>query len=142
MDTAADLTIDKLAEGMTFSFDILVTDQIIDDFAELSGDRSPIHMDEDFAKAHGFARRVAHGALINSFISRLVGMHCPGRLAILHSLNVKYHHPTHPGDEITVSGIVEHISESTKTITLQLMVINKADQAVNAKGKAQVGFLT
>jgi len=141
MDTAADLAIDKLAEGMTFSFDLLVTDQMIDDFAELSGDRSPIVTDGNFAKAHGFARRLAHGALINAFISRLIGMRCPGRLALLHSLNIEYHRPTYPGDEITISGVVEHISESTKTITLQLEVSDKGNQKMNARGQAQVGFL-
>jgi len=141
MNEAADLTIDDIYEGATYSFDILITTEMIDAFAALSGDKSPIHINEVFAKKHGFAKRVAHGGLIVGFISRLIGMYCPGRLAVLHALNIKYHHPTHPGDEITVCGTIEYVSVSAKTIMMQLSVRNKTTGILYVKGKSQIGFL-
>lgn len=48
-----------------------ITAQIIDTFADLSGDRFEIHMDEEAAKRHGFSGRVAHGLLILSLVDGL-----------------------------------------------------------------------
>lgn len=50
---------------------ILITTQIIDDFADLSGDHFEIHMDEEAARRHGFSDRVAHGLLILSLVDGL-----------------------------------------------------------------------
>ena len=142
MEKANCLAIDDIKEGMEYSFNVVVTEEMIDFFADLSGDRSPIHIDNNFAKSQGYERRIAHGALVGGFISRLIGMYCPGELAVLHSLNVQYHHPTYPGDELVVMGVIDQISEGAKTIMLRLSVRNKKTGTVNVKGKAQAGFLT
>ncbi len=48
-----------------------ITAQLIDSFAELSGDRFDIHMDDTAARARGFSGRVAHGLLVLSLIDGL-----------------------------------------------------------------------
>lgn len=141
MNTSADFTINDIQEGMGFSFTVTITTEMINSFAALSGDENPLHMDENFAREHGFAGRVVHGAMLTAFISRLIGMYCPGRRALWHSLNLKYHHPSYSGDELIIAGVVDQISESVQTMLLKLTVTNKATQAVNASGKAQIGFL-
>jgi len=49
----------------------VVTAERICDFAELTGDRFEIHMSDDAAQAHGFARQVAHGLLVLSLVDGL-----------------------------------------------------------------------
>lgn len=140
MEPAADLKLEDLAAGAAYCFEVLVTEKHLDDFAALTGDYSPVHMDTEFARSQGMERRVAHGVLISGFLSRMIGMRCPGRRALLHSLNIRYHNPVYPGDEIVVSGEIEHVSEAARTITVQLSVTKKSSGLLCAKGKAQVGI--
>jgi 3-hydroxybutyryl-CoA dehydratase len=49
--------------GDSFSKERMVTDELIRQFAEISGDFNPIHLDEEFAKKTRFGRRIAHGML-------------------------------------------------------------------------------
>lgn len=50
---------------------VTVTAEAIDRFADLSGDRFALHMDDDAARALGFSARVAHGLLVLSLIDGL-----------------------------------------------------------------------
>jgi 3-hydroxybutyryl-CoA dehydratase len=51
-------------------FSIMVREEDINQFASLSGDFSPNHMDEEFMKKSQFGKRIAHGALLVAFMSR------------------------------------------------------------------------
>lgn len=53
--------------GQTFTVKKSITDKLIVDFSEISGDRNPLHLDEDYAKNTIFKKRIAHGMLIGSF---------------------------------------------------------------------------
>ena len=62
----------------TRTLKVTVTEEMIDRFADLSGDLNPLHMHAEAAQRHGFPNRVAHGVLTLSFLSRLIGMEMPG----------------------------------------------------------------
>lgn len=141
MSEAADLSIEQIYIGDIFSFEVPISEELINTFVGVSGDESPIHIDKEFAQQHSYPQRVAHGALICAFFSRLIGMYCPGRLAILHSLNVRFHHATHPDDILKIEGVVDQVSEGAKTIVLLLTASNTSTGEIHVKGKAQVGFL-
>ncbi|WP_299967670.1 MaoC/PaaZ C-terminal domain-containing protein [uncultured Roseobacter sp.] len=81
-----------------------ITAAMIDDFAELSGDRYAIHMDDAAAQARGFAARVAHGLLILSLIDGLKNT-APARIDALASLGWTWDFtaPVHVGDMITAT---------------------------------------
>lgn len=127
-------------EGQTFSFDTTVSEPMIDDFAELTGDISPLHMDRDFARLRGFKDRVVHGALLGGLVSRLIGVHLPGRDCLLHSMNMKYPSPTYANEPLRVTGTVEQVSVSARAMTIQVVVLNINYDAIVAKGKVTVGF--
>jgi len=67
--------------GQTETFELVITESMLDDFARLSGDYNPLHMNENYAYSTIFKRRVCHGMLVASFFSRLVGMYIPGKNA-------------------------------------------------------------
>ena len=50
----------------------------VEAFAALSGDRNPVHLDDDAARAAGFRGRITHGALAAAELSRVFGMDYPG----------------------------------------------------------------
>ena len=69
---------EDMSIGMTHETVHTITEKDIDLFAEVSGDRNPLHMDEEFAKQTQFGQRIAHGALTASYISGILGNDLPG----------------------------------------------------------------
>ena len=97
---------------------------MIDDFAELSGDYNPLHMNDIYAKSTKFKQRVCHGLLLTSFFSQLIGMFLPGKNSLYLSQTVKFVSPCFINDEIIVEGKVIDKSSSTKIITLKTTITN------------------
>jgi 3-hydroxybutyryl-CoA dehydratase len=126
--------------GRVVSFEHLLTDADLDAFAALTGDISPLHMDRDFARSRGFRDRVAHGVLLGGLISRLFGVHLPGRDCILHSMNLKWSEPACVGDLIRLTATVSQISVEAMAMMAEVSVINVETGAWLAKGKVQAGF--
>jgi 3-hydroxybutyryl-CoA dehydratase len=57
--------IEEILPGMSASLSHLVTDEDVRGFAEVSGDRNPVHLDEEYAKQSRFGRRIAHGLFLS-----------------------------------------------------------------------------
>lgn len=123
--------------GQKKEFKIKITESMVSEFARLSGDRSPLHMDEDYAKSTRFKKRVCHGLLLASFFSQLVGMHLPGKNALYISQSLKFVSPCFVNDEVTIRGEVLDKSEATKMITMRTTVTNSADNTL-IEGQAKV----
>ena len=77
--------LEEIEIGQKKKFSIKVTESMVNEFAKISGDFNPLHMDEQYAKSTKFGRRVCHGMLLASFFSRLVGMYLPGKNSLYFS---------------------------------------------------------
>ena len=121
----SELTFDQIDIGLTKEFDVIITQSLVDDFAKISGDYSPIHMNEEFAKLTKFGKKIVHGMLLASLLSRMVGMYLPGKYALYSSQTLEFHNPCFVGDKITVSSIVNDKSESTKIIKVESKITNE-----------------
>lgn len=82
----------------------IVTEEMIDAFAELTGDRFEIHMDEEAARRRGFAGRVAHGLLVQSLVDGLKNQ-APAQIDAVASLGWQwdFRAPVLAGDAIRAS---------------------------------------
>ena len=118
-------TFDEIEVGLTRQFQITITESMVDDFAKLTGDFSPIHIDEDYARTTTFQRRVVHGMLLASFLSRMDGMYLPGKHALYFSQSLDFRYPCFIGDIITVSSIVVDKSQSTKILKIESKITNQ-----------------
>ena len=123
--------------GMEKKFAVTITELMLENFAKLSGDYNPLHMDKDYAKNTLFKKRVCHGMLLSSFFSRLVGMYLPGQNALYLSQSLKFPTPCFINEKITVLGKVVSKSESTQIITLQTTIINESGKCL-VDGNAKV----
>ncbi len=121
MIESANISLDELQIGNTVEVQYVVTPAIVDAFAELSGDRSPIHVNENAAKSAGFEGRVAHGAILVAWISEIVGMRLPGRRSILVELNVKFSKPIYCNDSVIIRAEVVEISQAVKHVELKII---------------------
>ena len=137
-DIPEDLKLKDIKIGQKKSFEVVVTESMVDDFAKLSGDNNPLHMDENYAKSNNFKGRVCHGMLLASFFSRLVGMYIPGKNALYFSQSLKFQYPCFVNDRIEIHGEVIDKSLATKIITLKTTIIKDKRQIVDGIGKVMV----
>ncbi len=79
--------LEELVVGMTASYFHTLTETDVVDFADLTGDHNPLHLDEEFAKRTRFKGRIVHGMLTASFLSTVVAiMPGPGTIYLSQSL--------------------------------------------------------
>lgn len=97
--------LEDLQVGMSASYSQTITDADIKSFAALSGDRNPVHMDEEYAASSRYKKRIAHGMFSTSFFSALFGTKLPGEGCVYVAQNTKFRKPVYIGD--TVVAIVE-----------------------------------
>lgn len=108
--------------GDTAEITWLVTDKEIADFAELSGDHNPLHIDKIFANSAGFKDCVVHGFLLGSKLSALLGMHLPGKRCLIVEQKLAYPEPAYVGDTLNYRVNVININVSIRVIELKVSV--------------------
>ena len=132
----SELTFDQIEIGLAKEFHVNITQSLVDDFAKISGDFSPIHMNDEFAKSTKFGKKIVHGMLLASLLSRMVGMYLPGKYALYSSQTLEFHNPCFIGDKILVSSVVNDKSESTKIIKIESNITNmKNDLLLHGEGR-------
>ena len=129
-----------LKVGQSSTEEITINGEDLEEFARLSGDVNPLHTNDDFAKQRGFKRKVVHGALLSSYVSRLLGTSLPGRDCFLHQIKMRYIAPVYVEDTIKVSVELTHISESIGALDIGVNIKKSYEDIVVAKGQAQVGL--
>ena len=108
-------------------------------FAEVSGDRNPVHLDEDYAARSLFGQRVAHGFLTGSMISAMIGMDLPGPGSIYLGQTMKFLAPVAIGDTVTVSVEIIGVREDKRILTLRTDATNQ-DGVLVLTGEAVVKY--
>lgn len=134
--TPRDLSFDDIKIGDTATFSRTWVEKDIQQFAELCGDKNPLHMDESYAKTTQFKQRVVHGMLVGSLCSTLVGLYLPGKHSLYLKQDFSFKKPVFIGDTTEIFGIVVSKSESTRIIFLSIII--KKEQEVVIEGNASV----
>jgi 3-hydroxybutyryl-CoA dehydratase len=91
---------EDLEIGMEASFAKTVSEADIIAFAEVTGDKNPVHLDRKFAEKTIFGKPIAHGMLTASYISAVFGMEMPGPGAIYISQTLNFRAPVTSGDQV------------------------------------------
>ena len=133
----SEYSFDEIELGMQKSFKVDISEDMLDDFAKLSGDDNPLHMNEEYASSTSFKKRVCSGMFLSSFFSRLVGMYLPGKHALHISQSLTFVNPCFIGETITVEGKFIDKSPATKIIKLETTITNESGKRI-IDGKAQV----
>jgi len=133
----SEYSFDEIELGMQKRFKVDISEDMLDDFAKLSGDDNPLHTNEEYASSTSFKKRVCSGMFLSSFFSRLVGMYLPGKHALHISQSLNFVNPCFIGETITVEGKVIDKSPATKIIKLETTITNESGKRI-IDGKAQV----
>lgn len=113
------ICIEDLEIGMTRYLQKQITDRDIALFAEVSTDRNPVHLDEDYARETIFEGRVAHGMLTAGLISAVIGEQLPGHGSVYLSQSLKFMAPVRPGDTVIAEVTVTAIDHARRRVTLE-----------------------
>ncbi len=123
-------TYEELEEGMSASFTKTISESDVYQFAGITGDFNPMHVNEDFAKKTPFGTRIAHGGLPQSLIAPVLGMKLPGLGTVIPEITVRFRKPTYIGDTITATGEVVEKIEKRKWVRMELRWTNQNDELV------------
>ena len=121
---------EAIAVGAEARISRKITTEDILAFAAFSGDCNPLHVDEQFARTTSFQRPVAHGMIVASLVSTLVGMHLPGPGALWTRQDFRWLLPVFSGDTVDVSLRVTHKSAGTNTVTIEVRALNQNGKTV------------
>lgn len=121
------LYFDDIDVGMSEQFSKIISDDDIVQFADVSGDVNPLHLDETYAKGTVFKQRIAHGMLTASFLSTIFGTKLPGPGCIYVSQSLNFRRPVKIGDEVIAQAHVKEV------LSDQSRVIMECSCTVNGK---------
>jgi len=110
---------DKIAIGMYAQVKKRFGMAEVQQFASLSEDYNPLHLDETFAKTTRFGRPIVHGQLYTSLISALAGIKLPGKGTVYVSQLTKFRAPVFVGDEVIARVQVTAIDTTKNLVTLE-----------------------
>jgi 3-hydroxybutyryl-CoA dehydratase len=116
--------------GDRATFSRTVTPELIERFADASGDTNPQHLSDEFSAGTRFGKRIAHGMLTGSFISALIGTKFPGPGCIYMSQTMKFLKPVFIGDTIDVVATVTAYRPEKGILTLETVCSNQAGDNV------------
>lgn len=130
------IVIEDLEIGMVRSLTKQVTDMDIELFAQVSTDRNPVHLDEDYAQDTIFEGRIAHGMLTAGLVSAVIGEQLPGHGTVYLGQTLKFLAPVRPGDIVTAEVEVLEIDYSKRRVRLDTRCLVEGKPVL--KGEAQV----
>lgn len=120
---------DKAARQRTF------TEADVHQFADLTGDHNPVHLDAEFAAGTQFKAQIAHGMLVGSLFTGILGEELPGPGSIYMSQNLSFKAPVYLGQEVTATVEVTNIREGKGIVSLDTYVTDQEGKVL-VKGDA------
>lgn len=112
-----------------------VTSRDIELFTEMTGDRNPLHYDEELARKTRFGEIIVQGGVTTGLLNAVVAQDLPGPGSVFLNLNLDFHAPVRPGDEITAEVEVLE-TRADKPITKLRATIIRQDGVVAVTGTA------
>lgn len=136
MSQSSNTPYETLEVGQTAHYTRTVGERDIQLFAEVSGDRNPVHLDADYAAGTMFKERIAHGMFSGALISAAVACELPGPGTIYIGQTMRFTAPVKLGDTLTVR--LEILEKLPKfRVRVATRVFNQRDELV-VDGEAEI----
>jgi len=112
-------------------FELEVTNEDAQRFAEISGDWNPLHTDIKYARQTKYHHPILHGAFSAGLLSRMAGMYIPGRNCLLHGIKLKFVEPIVPPARLRVHAKLERDNGSEGLVEVNISDATTAKLYVN-----------
>lgn len=118
-------TIDELAIGEYAETAKTISETDVYQYAGITGDFNPAHINEEYAKNTFFKTRIAHGMLTAGFISAILGTRLPGPGTVYLKQDLKFLAPVLIGDTITAKVEVTDLNTEKNRVVLRTTCTNQ-----------------
>jgi len=125
-----ELAYGEIKVGDEASLSRTITEAHIVNYAGITGDVNPVHVDAEYAKQSMFGERIAHGMLMAGLISAVLGVQLPGPNSIYLGQELKFTAPVKIGDTVTVTVKVTEKRDDKRILKLQTTVSNQHGEVV------------
>lgn len=130
-----------LKVGDFYEMPFSLSQEQVNAFAELSGDKNPVHLDEAFAATTSFKKPIVHGIFSAAIFSRILGTLFPGEGTIYLSQNLQFKRPVYPVEDYharvevlsldgrnaaTIGTVLVHVATGKSVIEGEAKVMHKA----------------
>ena len=132
---------EQLSVGQKEEFQVEITEKMMHDFREITGDMNPLHNDDEFARKHRYPQQVVFGMLTASFLSTLAGVYLPGERSLIQSVETKFVNPVYVGDRLLISGTVAELNDSVRQIVLKVVITKEQGGQKVLRGIMKLGVL-
>ncbi len=122
--------VSKFYVGQQAEESIIVTEKLIYETADFSGDYNPIHTSKNYAEKTRFKMRIAHSLVCEALISKVIGMKLPGAGAVFIKLNFGFLKPVIIDDYITAIATIKKIDKSKEILDINVQCFNQKGEVV------------
>lgn len=134
------MSLETIRVGMKRSLTRVVASTDVQAFGSLTEDDNPIHYDDAAAREKGFESSIAHGMLVGSFFSTLIGRDLPGKGSVYLGQSLKFVRPVYVGEVVTAEAEVIAVREDKPIVTLRTTCRNsKGEIVIEGEAVVKVG---
>ena len=130
LDRVGGMAFEDIEIGMSATLDTTVSERDILSFAEVTGDRNPVHLDAGYAATTPFKARISHGMLTASYISAVFGMRLPGPGAIYVAQTLNFRRPVWIDDRISTTVTVAELFPQKRRVRFECVCRNAEGKTV------------
>ena len=125
------LTFSDLSEGMIAQRSVLIGEEQVRSFVALTADNAPVHVNADHARSLGYDGPIAHGILVGSMYSQILGCELPGSNTVIMKFTLDMLKPVSVGETIEYQVTVSRLFEATRSVALTLSARDSAGEQVS-----------
>lgn len=130
----------SLKTGMEYCQWFNITQEMVLQFTELTGDKNPVHLDEQYASTTMFKKCIAPGMLIGGLLSKIIGMDFPGNGSIYLGQDIQFIAPVYIDTRIKISCIVDSVDTIKNNIVLK-NIVESENGEILIKGTSKIKVL-
>ena len=107
--TGPNVALGGVSVGDEASWEREVLQEHVEKYAEVTGDRNPLHFDKDYAESTVFGALITHGGIQAGALNALVAEKLPGPGSVFMQQTLKYSAPVRVGDVVRATGKVTKV---------------------------------
>jgi acyl dehydratase len=127
-----------IEKDQTYSHDFRFTQDEVNRFAEVTGDKNPVHLDADYAAKTMFKRPIMHGMLSASLFSKVFGTLFPGEGTIYLKQTLNFLKPMYVETDYVAEFTVKEVIKDKNRAVVETLIKDKNTQLVCTSGEAVV----
>ena len=127
----------QISVGQRAFREMKVSEEMVQMYAEITGDRNPLHFDSEFAGRTRFERLIVQGGITTGLLNALVAMDMPGAGTVLMSQSWSFPRPVYIGDTIRAEAVVRSVHETKPIADIDFVIKNQDGEEV-LEGNATV----